>query len=87
MAKINFTAEPGGNGETIGEIVSEGGSGIDFVAVVTRSIPIRSAVICCEDETRDFCVDGYAVLQHRTTDEGDDATRDDDTTQAGATQG
>ncbi len=61
--KVGVFDQAGGQGEMIGEVTSEGGTNVvDFVGIASRSRPIQSAVVCCEDESASFCAGGYAVV-------------------------
>ena len=61
--KLGVFDGPAGKGELIGEVTSEGGTNVvDFVGLVSRSRVIRSAVVCCADESASFCAGGYAVV-------------------------
>ena len=74
--KLGVFDRPGGQGEMIGEVTSEGGNNVvDFVGIESRSRPIRSAVVCCEDESGWFSADGYAVVAGRPNDPREDCDR------------
>ena len=69
--KLGLFDRPGGEGEMIGEVTSAGGTNlVDFVGMAGRSHPIRSAVVCCEDESASFSVGGYAVVAGPGADPG-----------------
>ncbi len=57
---------PGGTGECIGEVASQGGQDvIDFVGMVSRVAPIRSAIVDSAVPNTSFAASGYAALQRR----------------------
>ena len=53
---------PGGDGEPLAEVDSNGGPGVDFVALAGRKPEIFSAVIGCTSRDASFCVSGYAFV-------------------------
>ncbi len=64
--RLRIFDSPGGQGRCIGEVASEGGTNmIDFVGMVSRVAPIRSAVVDSAVPGTSYSVGGYAVLKQR----------------------